>query len=362
MMIGNEPRMQGNNKIMKSVSKISSPNSWKNPLKHWQEALTNPYYYHLVMVRHHLHNALNIFFEENKMIFLDLPLTTRCISSPMGLGSDSTPVAVSINGKKTYLADSMQFLLEFGCRVCKSNTAYKMISFRGENSDNTHLSEFQHAECEILGALPEIISIGSNMVHFITKHLADVCFEHIELLCGETGHIKRLLSMNGRYPILNMESAMECLTRAGMPYLISMHESGLFSLPSRAGEAYLSEKYADNGPLWLTHFPYISVPFYQAYNCKNKETAENADLILGGRETIGAGQRHLCSLEVTQALKEHSIDPTPYDWYIRMKDLCKMQTSGLGLGVERYLMWLLNQDDIRNCTLLYRDNRIQGIP
>jgi aspartyl/asparaginyl-tRNA synthetase len=37
-----------------------------------------------------------------------------------------------------------------------------------------------------------------------------------------------------------------------------------------------------------------------------------------------------------------------------MRDELPMQTSGFGMGVERFLMWVLNHDDIRDVPLVSR--------
>ena len=39
-----------------------------------------------------------------------------------------------------------------------------------------------------------------------------------------------------------------------------------------------------------------------------------------------------------------------------MKKNYPLQTSGFGMGIERYLMWLLKCDDIRNMQLFLRIN------
>ncbi len=66
---------------------------------------------------------------------MHLPITTGSISSPMGLGSDSIPVKIQLGGRDTYLADSMQFALEYGCRFFENGVWYIMPSFRGESED-----------------------------------------------------------------------------------------------------------------------------------------------------------------------------------------------------------------------------------
>ena len=68
------------------------------------------------------------------------PITTSSISSPLGLGSDSLPVEIDLFGVNTFLADSMQFLLEYGCRFSDAGCYYVMPSFRGEATDSRHLA------------------------------------------------------------------------------------------------------------------------------------------------------------------------------------------------------------------------------
>ena len=80
---------------------------------------------------------------------MHLPITTGSISSPMGLGSDSIPVKIQLGGRDTYLADSMQFALEYGCRFFENGVWYIMPSFRGESEDKRHLSQFYNSEAEI---------------------------------------------------------------------------------------------------------------------------------------------------------------------------------------------------------------------
>jgi aspartyl/asparaginyl-tRNA synthetase len=40
-----------------------------------------------------------------------------------------------------------------------------------------------------------------------------------------------------------------------------------------------------------------------------------------------------------------------------MREFSTIQTSGLGLGTERFLSWLLKHNDIRDMQLLLRDHK-----
>jgi asparaginyl-tRNA synthetase len=337
-----------------TTERIVPPRSWKDPDKHLEALLTHPYYRNLISVQHELHVAVMDYFAKNKFKFADLPVTTQSVSSPMGLGSDSLPVNVVINGHPTYLSDSMQFHLELACRITNQNTAYKMISFRGEQSDCTHLAQFQHAECEIIGDLFDIMRTAGNFLHHITLHLIEYCHDDVHSIAGTTSHLSKLLGFSGKFPSISMDEALEILLKQD-PNLISNHPAG-FSLPTKKGEKFLCDYCGCAGVLWIKNFPHNAVPFYQAFCNERRSHALNADLLVCGLETIGAGQRHFHSSEVIKALNNHKIAPEPYSWYVRMRDMSSIQTSGFGVGLERYLMWVLKQSDIRDCTLLTREN------
>ena len=93
-----------------------------------------------------------------------MPLTTSGVSGPAGLDSDSFPVEIELLGVKTHLADSMQFMLEMGCRLHRGGVYYLMPSFRGEQTDCYHLPQFHHAEVEITGLLPDVIALAEAML------------------------------------------------------------------------------------------------------------------------------------------------------------------------------------------------------
>jgi beta-aspartyl-peptidase (threonine type) len=97
--------------------------------------------------------CLKFFQTEMTYDYVLSPVTSDCISSPMGLASDSLPVQIPPFGRNTYLADSMQFTLEYMLRVKGGSNGMYYISpsFRGEDPDSTHLNQFYHVECELPG-------------------------------------------------------------------------------------------------------------------------------------------------------------------------------------------------------------------
>jgi asparaginyl-tRNA synthetase len=280
---------------------------------------------------------------------LHLPITTGSISSPMGLGSDSQPVAVDLCGVRTYLADSMQFYLEYGCRLVEKGCHYLLPSFRGEAADSTHLCQFYHAEAEIRGGRDEAM----QSVERYLRYLATKICEHQPLFGeGRLDHVRAFAERTDRVPRISFEDASQLL--ADEPGCITRSPDGAWRTMTRVGERKLIERYG--GCVWLTDHDHLSVPFYQAYADAERRTARNADLLMGIGEVVGLGERHATGSLVRDALRQHQVDPNAYEWYIAMKDSKPMTTSGFGVGIERFLLWVLLHDEIRDVQLIPRFN------
>ncbi len=333
---------------------VLPPKSWENPSTHYLIALQHPWYKLLTRLQSEFYLATIQFYRKKGLPFFLLPITTGSISSPMGLGSDSSPVKVKIGGNETYLADSMQFFLEYACRINKKGAYYIAPSFRGERADKRHLSQFYHSEAEIVGTLDEIINLVQDYIIHLADHLLSILEKEITEVVGSVAHLKYLVENGRNIPRCSFDEAVKKL-KNDPKYIKS---SKIYRNITHEGEKKLMKYFG--GYVWLTHFDHMAVPFYQKYAPgSNFSKAINADLLMGIGETVGAGERHFDGQGVKEALKLHKIDEKPYEWYITIKNKIPLQTSGFGLGVERFLLWVLKHDDIRDMQLLPRFN---GVP
>lgn len=273
-----------------------------------------------------------------------VPVTTTSISSPMGLGSDSEPVDAIINGHKVYLADSLQFLLELGLRVGQGPQYYISSSFRGEDVDSTHLSEFSHAEVEIRGNLDDIIELGGRYVSELAASVLADAEADIQATVGRVDHLAKVAAMKGAFQRLTFNEA--CAIVREVPEALKMVCPGVQGL-TRIGERHIMKVIGE--PVWITHMPALSCPFYQRA-VPGSDACASADLLLGPGEILGSGARCVDEAELLTSLAAHQVSPESYTWYVQMKRLAPLETAGFGLGLERFLMWALNADDIRDCT------------
>jgi asparaginyl-tRNA synthetase len=287
---------------------------------------------------------------------MHLPITTHAISSPMGLGSDSSPVEIDLFGVPTYLADSMQFMLEYGCRLWPDGAYYVMPSFRGETADESHLCQFFHSEVELPGPLDDVVAAAEGYLQALCVDILAVLAGPLAEHVGDISHIEAVATV----PKFERVTFDHAARELGADVRFVTQSSEGWRTLTRAGERRLME--IVGGPTWVTHFDHLAVPFYQAYADTDGRIAANADLLLGLGEVIGSGERHADGDGVRAALAQHGVAADPYSWYVDMKARCPKITSGFGMGIERFLAWVLRHDDVRDLQVLPRFNGEMTIP
>lgn len=328
--------------------------SWRNKDNHFIHAINDRWYQTIAKLEDLICYETACFYHKAGIQSMFLPVTTASVSSPMGLGSDSLPVSVDLFGVKTYLADSMQFMLEYSIRMLHRGAYYIMPTFRGENADERHLCQFFHSEAEIPGGLDDVIHLVETYIKYLSRAILDRYEQELEECAGTVGHIEQLLSLN-KIPEISFRDAVELLKDD--PRYILHHDEGFRTLTS-AGEKALIHHFG--GFVWLKYFDAVSVPFYQ--KDLDDISAMNADLLFGIGEVVGSGERHETGQNVRTALARRNVAEEDFAWYIKMKDMFPLQTSGFGMGIERFLLWLLKHNDIRDCQIIPRFNGEVFIP
>lgn len=336
--------------LQKGTTSIRPPSSWRNPQDHLVRLLDSPWYALLHRVSETVIRETWRFFDAENYHYLFVPVTTTSISSPMGAGSDSKPVMAQINGGQLYLADSLQFLLELGVRISGGSAWYVSNSFRGENVDATHLSEFCHAEVEIVGDLDDVITLGSRYVTHLARGVLQHNRDDLIAAAGTDRHVQTVADLSADFPRVRFNDLL--MKFADHRDLFAEVLPGVQSL-TRAGERALLDIYGE--PVWVTHMQAMACPFYQRPE-PGTDACLSADLLLGPGEILGAGARCIDAESTLESLARHKVAQKDYKWYIDMKRRMPMKTAGFGLGVERFIMWILKADDIRDCTFWQRSH------
>lgn len=102
-------------------------------------------------------------------------------------------------------------------------------------------------------------------------------------------------------------------------------------------------------PTFLIKFPTILKSFYMKKDIDDQDITESVDLLMPGvGEVVGGSMRETDPDELLHMCEQFGIDPKPLDWYVDLRRYgggC--HSGGYGLGIERFIAWLLDLETVR---------------
>jgi len=245
-----------------------------------------------------------------------------------------------------------------------SHRALNSISrraFRAEGSSGRrHLAEFTHFEGELgFITFTELLTLLEEMVSGVTERIiakAGPLLRHVN---------PHFVAPSEPFLRMDYEEAIRYLNEHQIykdedtkaPFVLGD------DIPE-APERRLTD--AIGRPILLCRFPAKLKSFYmQAIDQDEEESKANGDdpivltesvdlLLPGVGEVIGGSMRTWDHDKLMAGYAREGIDPTDYYWYTDLRKFGSVPHGGWGLGVERYLCWLMGQDHIRNVTLYPR--------
>ncbi len=106
---------------------------------------------------------------------------------------------------------------------------------------------------------------------------------------------------------------------------------------------------------FITDWPSSSKPFYIKPKLKNPMVCESFDLMYGPLELASGGSRVSSKSLLVKRLREQKLRPQAFDYHLKAFDYGMPPHAGFGLGLERLMMVLTSQENIREVTLYPRD-------
>lgn len=330
------------------------------------DLVSNKAFYHLHEIDNSIFFATVDYFRKIKAEWCNLPLTTLMVSSPgevyagkvLDYTTDTLPVDLSWfdNEKRVFLSESSQFYLELRLLIEKVDKVFSIYnSFRKEKADFSHLSEFQHIEFEGKVGFEENIQTFIDLLSCITKRLVRTNENDLSyfLAPDEVESLETIFDI-GNIEILSFKEALDILCKETGS---SVYKE--FSLKNFGSWEEIKLTRILGKHVIVTKFPLLQIPFYHNVTGESEEgvsLAENADMILHGyRETIGGGTRISNSKALAHKAEVFNLPLEDYAPYLQTREFDHYQeTSGFGMGWQRYTHWLLKLPYIWEATHIPR--------
>jgi len=273
------------------------------------------------------------------------------VSPPMFISSavegGTTLFGLKYFDDNMYLTQSAQLHLEV--LIYSLEKVYCVApSFRAEKSRTIrHLTEFWHVESEeAFSTLDDLMRLEEQLVSYVCQSTAKKCKKELEALGLDP---KELLKIKAPFPKITYKEAIERLHKRG--FKIQWGEDFGFN-----EERALTEDSA--GPLFVYAYPKKIKAFYVKAYPDKPELVMSADLIVPriGELTTG-GARVDERDELIQNLKAFDLRPEDYEWYIDLRKYGTVPHTGMGMGVERLLAWMLNLESVMDTIPFPRTTR-----
>lgn len=253
-----------------------------------------------------------------------------------------------------YLTQSSQLYLETG--IAAVGDCFCILpSYRAEKSSTRrHLAEFHHLEAERpFITFEDLLQSIENLVVDVIDRVAERMEKNPDLLHRATGGkpIKRL-----ERPFLRMtyEDAIAYCRGNKIykdPELETHFEFG-DDIPEKP-EREMTDKI--NKPIMLCKFPASLKSFYMQKCEDDRRLTESVDVLLPGvGEVVGGSMRMWDPDELLEAYKTEQIDPQTYYWYTEQRKYGSCPHGGYGLGLERFICYILGIHHIRDSCLYPR--------
>ena len=220
--------------------------------------------------------------------------------------------------------------------------------FRAEKHNTTrHLNEYTSLDFEMgyIDSFRDVMDMETGMLQYVMKLLEQDYKKELDML-GVT------LPEVGRIPAVRFDQAKELVSRKydrkiRNPYDLEPEEELLIG-------RYFQEEYGSDF-VFVTHYPSKKRPFYAMDDPADPRFTLSFDLLFRGLEVTTGGQRIHDYGEILRKMEKRGMDPEDIASYLMIFKYGMPPHGGLGIGLERLTMRLLDEQNVRETALFPRD-------
>jgi len=303
-------------------------------LKNRHLYLRNPKLMAILKYRHLFMGAVHQWYRKNGFIEITAPVLTK-----LPLYDDGSAIQLKINEQEVYLTQCVGFYLESA--VAAFEKVYNIgPSFRGEESrSKRHLMEYWHIKAEVAFAnLEEGQGMIEDLIKFAIQDLINNGQDILETLNAEPP----VKSLSTPYPKISYREAVRLLNKNGHKFKFGKSLSSI-------EESILSRRFET--PFWVVGIPKSLEPFPYVVDPNDPEVTRVSDLIApsGYGELLGVAEKIYDYDTILDRMKDkNKMDNPNYEWVADLRKSGFFPHVGFGMGVERFIRWVLGQEHVRD--------------
>ena len=243
-----------------------------------------------------------------------------------------------------YLAQSPQFYKQtcvaFFDRVFEIAPVYRAE----KHNTSRHLNEYIGLDFEMayIDSMEDIMEMETAMIKYVIEYLMSQCQNYLDMLDVKLPQIDTI-------PSITFMEALEFMKGRGVKNKYDLEPEDEVFLCNYAKEQWGSEF------LFITHFPASKRPFYAMNDKEDSRFALSFDLLFRGLEITTGGQRIHDYNEQVSKMKEMGMEPDNFKSYLSIHKYGMPPHGGLGIGLERFVMKLLDLQNVREASMFPRD-------
>ena len=251
-------------------------------------------------------------------------------------------------GKPAYLTVSGQLEAEIYA-LALGNVYTFGPTFRAENSNTPrHLAEFWMIEPEMAFCdLDGDMDLAEEFVRYVLRTILDSCPDDMEFFDRfiEKGLIGNLTHVaESDFERITYTEAVDILMKSGKKFEYPVEWGTNLQAEH---ERYITEEVIGK-PVIIRDYPKSFKPFYMRVNDEGKTVAAMDVLAPRIGEIIGGSQREERYDVLMNRIRETSLNPDDYWWYLDLRKYGTAPHSGFGLGFERIVQFITGMSNIRD--------------
>ena len=220
--------------------------------------------------------------------------------------------------------------------------------FRAEkHNTKRHLNEYTSLDFEMgyIDSFEEIMAMETGFLQYAMNLLKTEYAKEVQILKLEIPYVSKIPAV--RFDVAKELVSQKYNRKIRNPFDLEPEEEALIG-------QYFKEEYGSDF-VFVTHYPSKKRPFYAMDDPEDPTYTLSFDLLFRGMEITTGGQRIHDYHELLAKMEKRGMTDEGMEQYLSAFKHGMPPHGGLGIGMERLTMKMMNEDYVRETTLYPRD-------